>query len=83
MYILVYHVTTEKDGKVFENEYESEEFRLRRDALHYLRKIVQKDYEEDGYTTEVRVGSIFCYKSKLTEKGERKTEKVLIKIQRT
>ena len=82
MYTLVYYVTKEKDGKVFENEYKSEEFRLRRNALHYLREIVQNDYKESGYTTEIRAGSISCYKSKLTETGERETEKVLIKVER-
>ena len=83
MYTLVYYVTKEKNGKVFKNEYESEEFRLRKNALHYLREIVQNDYKENGYATEIRVGGIFCYKSKLTEKGERETEKVLIKVERT
>ena len=82
MYTLVYYVTKEKGGKVFKNEYESEEFRLRRNALHYLCKIVQDDYREKGYETEVRVGGIFCYRSKLTKKGERETEKVLIKVRR-
>lgn len=82
MYTLVYYVTKEADGKVFENEYESEEFRLRRNALHYLREVVQNDYEENGYATEVRVGSVFCYKSKLTENGKRETEKVLIKVEK-
>lgn len=82
MYTLVYYVTKAKDGKVFENEYESEKFRLRRNALHYLREIVQNDYKENGYATEERSGAIFCYKSKLTEKGERETEKVLIKVER-
>lgn len=82
MYTLVYYVSKEKDSKVFENEYRSDEFRLKRDALHYLREIVQNDYKESGYTTEVRVGGIFCCKSKLTEKGERETEKVLIKVEK-
>lgn len=59
-----------------------EEFRLRRNALHYLRKEVQNDYRESGYTTEIRVGGIFCYKSKLTEKGKRETEKVIIKVEK-
>ena len=82
MYTLVYYVTKEKDGEVFENEYRNEEFRLRRNALHYLREIVQNDYRENGYATEVRVGSIFCYKSKITEKGNRETEKILIKVEK-
>lgn len=83
MYTLVYHVEKMKDGEVFKNEYESEEFRLRRKALHYLREIVQNDYRKNGYATETRVGGIFCYKSKPTEEGERETEKVLIKVERT
>ncbi len=82
MYTLVYYVTSKKNGKVFENQYVGEEYRLRRNAIHYLHKIVQNDYRENGYTTEIRVGSIFCYKSKLTEKGEREIEEVLIKVEK-
>lgn len=58
------------------------EFRLKRDALHYLRGIVQNDYKENGYTTEVKTEGIVCYKSKFTEKGKRESEKVLIKVER-
>lgn len=82
MYTLVYYVTKVKDGKVSKNEYAGEEFRLRRNALHYLREIVQNDYKENGYATEAGKGSVFCYKSRLTEKGERETETILIKIEK-
>lgn len=82
MYTLVYYVTNKKDGKVFKNQYVGEEYRLRRNAIHYLREIIQSDYRENGYATEVRVGGIFCYKSKLTEKGEREIKEVLIKVEK-
>ena len=82
MYTLVYYVTKEKEGKVFKYEYVNEEFRLRSNALHYLREIVQNEYKGNGYTTEIKVGGVFCYKSKLTEKGERETEKILIKVEK-
>lgn len=50
-----------------------ESFRLRRNALHYLFDIVQSEYRENGYTTEVRVGSLYCYKREKT---------ILIKVER-
>lgn len=82
MYTLVYNVKQKKDSKIFESEYVGEEYRLRNNALHYLREIVQNDYRENGYATEARVGGIYCYKSKLNEKGEREIEEVTIKVEK-
>lgn len=82
MYTLVYYVRQTKDSRVFEKEYVGEEYRLRRNALHYLREIVQSDYRESGYSTEVRTGSLYCYKSKLNEKREREIEEVIIKVEK-
>lgn len=82
MYTLNYYVEKTKGSEVFQNEYVSEEFRLRKDAIQYLLKIVRKDYEECGYTTRVRVGGIHCYKSKITEKGENVIEDVIIRVEK-
>lgn len=82
MYTLVYYVRQKKGNEVFENIYVGEEYRLRNNALHYLREIVQNDYRENGYGTEERVGSIYCNKSKLNKKGEREIEEVLIKVEK-
>ena len=57
-------------------------FRLRRNALHYLFDIVQSEYKERGYATEVRVGSLYCNKSDKTDKGNRKIIEILIKVER-
>ena len=57
-------------------------FRLRRNALHYLFDIVQNEYRERGYATEVRVGSLYCYKSDKTDDGNRKIIEILIKVEK-
>ena len=83
MYTLVYYYKETTDSKVVERVYQyADEFRLRRTALHYLLDIVQNDYREDGYETEVRVGSIYCYKSKRVSENERKRIEVLIKVEK-
>lgn len=82
MYQIVYHYRETEGREVIEKEYHSDEFRLRRNALHYVLDVVQNDYREDGYGTEPRVGGIFCYKSKKTDKGDRKVIEVLIKVEK-
>lgn len=69
-------------NEVVEREYfSSDEFRLRKNALHYLLEIVRSDYREQGYATEERVGGIFCYKSEKTTLGT-KTEEIHIKVEK-
>lgn len=82
MYTIVYHVRQKKGNEVFENEYVGEEYRLKRDALHYIRETLQNDFKENGYKTEVRVSGINCYKSKLNEEGERVIEEASIKVEK-
>ena len=81
MYTLVYYYKETTGSKVIEREYQSNEFRLRRNALHYLLEIVQSEYREDGYGTEQIVGGINCYKSEKTESG-RKIIEVKIKVEK-
>lgn len=83
MYKLNYYGTkTAENGEKFKYQIEGETFRLRRNALHYLFDMVQNDYREKGYATEERVGSLYCYKSEKTDKGSRKINEILIKIEK-
>lgn len=82
MYQLVYYHRETTGSEVIEREYHNEEFRLRRNALHYLIEIVQSDYREEGYGTEQIVGGINCYKSEKTDDGKRKIIEVTIKVEK-
>ena len=57
-------------------------FRLRKNALHYLFDIVQNEYRAMGYATEIRVGSLHCYKSDKTAQGDRRIMEMLIKVEK-
>lgn len=81
MYTLNYYVTKREGSKVYETEYASNsKFRLRRDALHYLWEIIQKDYKKSGYATSRFVGGLYCIKSEKTDKDERIVTEISIKI---
>lgn len=86
MYKLNYYskITNSLTSKEKDYEYigTGESFRLRRNALHYLFEIVQNEYREMEYATEVRVGSIYCYKSEKTANGDRKVTEILIKVEK-
>lgn len=86
MYKLNYYGRTFADNANEEQKFKSfdmgESFRLRRNALHYLFEIVQNEYRERGYATEVRVGSLYCYKSEKTDDGNRKITEILIKVEK-
>lgn len=86
MYTLNYYSKSIADNVNEKQEFkyngEGETFRLRKNALHYLYDIVQSEYRERGYTTEKRVGSLYCYKSMKTDKGNRKIIEILIKVEK-
>lgn len=86
MYKLNYYCKSITDNEnkeqKFEHNAEGETFRLRRNALHYLFDIVQREYRERGYATEKRVGSLYCYKSIKTAEGNRKIIEILIKVEK-
>lgn len=86
MYKLNYYSKITESLTSKEQDYEyigsGENFRLRRDALNYLFEIVQNEYKAMGYTTEVKVGSIYCYKSEKTASGDRKVIELLIKVEK-
>jgi hypothetical protein len=86
MYKLNYYNRITKDLSNKEQNYEylgmGEFFRLRRSALHYLFDIVQNEYRAMGYTTEERVGSLYCYKSDKTAQEDRMIMEILIKVEK-
>lgn len=82
MYQIVYYYKETIGKTVKEEVVEGDEFRLRRNALHYVLDIVQSDYREDGWGTEPMVGGINCYKSVKTNEGDRKTMEVRIKVEK-
>lgn len=82
MYQLVYYYRETTSSEVIEREYHSNEFRLRRNALHYLLEIVQSEYREEGFGTEQIVGGINCYKSEKIDNGDRKIIEVKIKVEK-
>jgi hypothetical protein len=86
MYKLNYYSKQTESLASKEQEYEylgmGEFFRLRRNALHYLFDIVQNEYKAMGFATEVRAGSLYCYKSDKTAQGDRKIIEMLIKVEK-
>lgn len=86
MYKLNYYGRSIADNADKEQKFKysgsGESFRLRRTALHYLFDIVQNEYREEGYATEVRTGSLYCYKSNKTDEGNRKIIEILIKVEK-
>lgn len=81
MYKLNYYTKLDEEQK-FEYNGAGETFRLRKNALNYLFDIVQSEYRAIGYTTEKRVGSLYCYKSIKTSEGNRKVIELLIKVEK-
>lgn len=82
MYKVVYYYKEMVVGKsVKEEVVEGDEFRLRRNALHYVLDIVRSDMIADEWGTEPIVGGINCYKSEKLEKG-RKIMNVIVKVEK-
>ena len=67
---------------VKEETVEGDEFRLRRNALHYVLDIVRRDLMDDGWGTEPIVGGINCYKSEKLEEGNRKVMELRVKVEK-
>lgn len=82
MYQLVYYVRKTEDEKVYENEYQGEEFRLKKNALHFVREITKEDYIEKGYAVEDVKNGLNCYKSKKNDKGVRETIETRVRIEK-
>lgn len=82
MYTLVYYVRKTENGKVCENKYPGEEFRLKRNALHFLREISKGCYIDNGYAVEDVKNGLNCYKSEKNAKGERETNETRVRIEK-
>lgn len=82
MYQLVYYVRRTEDGKVYQNEYPGEEFRLKKNALHFLRGISKECYVENGYDVEDVKNGLNCYKSRKNAKGVRETIETCVRIEK-
>ena len=88
MYQLVYYVKRTESLSSKEQKYnkyksgDSAKFRLRKNALHYVREIVQSYYREEGFGTEEIVGGINCYKSEKTAQGDRQITEITVKVEK-
>lgn len=82
MYTLVYYVRKTEGNEIFENENHGEEFRLKRNALHFLREIAKECYIESGYAVEDVANGLNCYKSKKNVKGERETLEIRVRVEK-
>lgn len=82
MYTLVYYVKRTENEKVYENKYPGEEFRLKKNALHFLREITKECYIEKGYAVEDVKNGLNCYKSKKNAKEVRETTETRIRIEK-
>lgn len=82
MYTLIYYVRKTEGDKVYENEYHGEEFRLKKNAMHFLREISKECYIESGYAVEDVVNGLNCYKSKKNTKGERETIEMNVRVEK-
>lgn len=82
MYTLVYHERRTENEKVYEKEYSGEEFRLKKNALHFMREISKQCCIENGYAVEDVKNGLNCYKSKKNAKGIRETIEMRIRIEK-
>ena len=87
MYQLVYYYRETIDNhrneyKKYNGGYSSAKFRLRKNALHFLREIIQIEYREEGFATEEIKGGINCYNSEKIKNGGRKIIEITIKVEK-
>lgn len=82
MYQLVYYIRRTEDGKVYKSEYSGEDFRLKKNALHFLRELSKVYYIENGYTIEDVKNGLNCYKIKKNAEGVRETIEQRIRIEK-
>ena len=87
MYQIVYYSRITENLNAERQEFQrrennSEKFRLRGTALHYVFEYLEGFYRHIGYTTEKIVGGINCYKSEKAENGNRKITEVRVKVEK-
>ena len=82
MYTLVYYVKRTENETVYENKYPGEEFRLKKNALHFLRGTSKECYIDNDYIVEDVKNGLNCYKSKKNAKGVRETFETRVRIEK-
>lgn len=87
MYQLVYFYKYTVDNRTnvdtdYNDGYRSAKFRLKRNALHFLREIIQNEYRENGFATEETKSGINCYKSEKIENDGIKIVEITIKVEK-
>lgn len=82
MYTIAYYAKRTVDGIVYEEKYPGEDFRVKKNALHFLRKELKERYIENGYTVEDVKNGINCYKSKINTKGLREAIETRVRIEK-
>ena len=84
MYKVVYNQTETCMGQSTKEVHEyPHQFRLKRNAVHYIREIKQSEFKKQGYATElIAKGGISCYKSEITSKGNRNEIDIIIEVKK-
>lgn len=82
MYTLVYRRKETESNNVYKSAFTRGDFRLKKNALHFLWEVIENEYREEGYATEKRVGGLYCYKSNKNAQGERKIIEEWIKVEK-
>lgn len=82
MYKIVFNrIETCNNQSVKEVHEYSHQFRLKRNAVHFVREIFQNDFRKEGYTTEPTAkGGMSCFKSEITSKGNRNEIEFIIEV---
>ena len=84
MYKIVYN-RKETDGiqSVEDVHVYPHQFRIKRDAVHYVREIIQNIYREEGYTTElIAKGGLSCLKTEISPMGNRIEREFTIEVKK-
>lgn len=84
MYTVVYNRTETCNGQSTKEVHEyPHQFRLKRNAVHYVREIVQNEFRKEGYATElIAKGGISCFKSETTSKGNRNEIEFIVEVKK-
>lgn len=84
MYKVVFNQTETRMGQSTKEVHEyPHQFRLKRNAVHYIREIMQSEFRRQGYATElIAKGGISCFKSEITSKGNRNEIEFIIEVKK-
>jgi hypothetical protein len=84
MYKVVFNQTETCKGQSTKEVHEyPHQFRLKRNAVHYIREIMQSEFRRQGYATElIAKGGMSCFKSEITSKGYRNEIEFIIEVKK-